>query len=330
VRWATFTAGGTSEPTVGLVVDDLVHALESGVTLLGLLGDDGERLAEAGERARSDPREVLGIDDVRLLSPIPDPPTVRDFYAFEQHVRTARARRGLEMDPDWYELPVFYFSNPYAVNGLDDDVAVPPGSSELDYELEVAAVVGRGGADLDPETAASHIAGFCVMNDWSARDVQRREMKLSMGPVKGKDFATTLGPVLVTPDELEPYRAGQAYDLTMTASVNGKEYTRATLADVYWTFGQMLAYASRGTRVAPGDVIGSGTCGTGCILELSLVHGADAYPWLQPGDVVELAVEHLGMLRNRVVEGGALKPLKPEGAAAAGSGPAADGSGSTG
>lgn len=310
MRWATFTSGDVAEPRVGLLVDSRVHALEPGIALVDLLGDDGERLAAAGERARSDPRDVVALDDARLLSPVPAPPTVRDFYAFEQHVRTARARRGLEMDPDWYELPVFYFSNPYAVNGTDDDVPVPPGCGELDYELEVAAIVGRGGADLDPETAESHIAGYCVMNDWSARDVQRREMKLSMGPVKGKDFATTLGPVLVTPDELEPYRAGQSYDLTMTASVNGREYTRASLADVHWSFGQMLAYASRGTRVAPGDVIGSGTCGTGCILELSLVHGSEAYPWLQPGDHVELAVQHLGALCNRVVEGPALKPLK--------------------
>lgn len=310
MRWATFTAGDVNEPRVGLLVDSRIHALEPGIALVDLLGDDGERLAAAGERARSDPRDVVALDDARLLSPVPGPPTVRDFYAFEQHVRTARARRGLEMDPDWYELPVFYFSNPYAVNGTDDDVPVPPGCGELDYELEVAAIVGRGGADLDPETAESHIAGYCVMNDWSARDVQRREMKLSMGPVKGKDFATTLGPVLVTPDELEPYRAGQAYDLTMTASVNGREYTRASLADVYWSFGQMLAYASRGTSVAPGDVIGSGTCGTGCILELSLVHGSEEYPWLEPGDRVELAVEHLGVLCNQVVEGPALKPLK--------------------
>lgn len=309
MRWATFTAEG-SGPRVGLVVDDLIHALEPGVSLLDLLGDDGERLAEAGEQARSDPREVRTVDEVRFLSPVPRPPTVRDFYAFEQHVRTARARRGLDMDPDWYELPVFYFSNPYAVNGPGDDVAVPPGSSELDYELEVAAVVGRGGADLEPDEAESHIAGFCVMNDWSARDLQRREMKLSMGPVKGKDFATTLGPVLVTPDELAPFRSGQAYELAMTASVNGKEYTRASLADIHWSFGQMLAYASRGTEVRPGDVIGSGTCGTGCILELSLVHGAEAYPWVKPGDEVELAVEHLGVLRNRVVEGRPLVPLK--------------------
>jgi 2-keto-4-pentenoate hydratase/2-oxohepta-3-ene-1,7-dioic acid hydratase in catechol pathway len=168
----------------------------------------------------------------------------------------------------------------------------------------------RAGADLDPDTAERHIAGYCVMNDWSARDIQRREMKLSMGPVKGKDFATTLGPFMVTPDELEPFRKGRAFDLAMLASVNGREYSRASLADIYWSFGEMLAYASRGTEVAPGDVIGSGTCGTGCILELSLVHGEDQYPWLKPGDLVELEVEHLGRTGNRVVEGPHLKPLR--------------------
>jgi 2-keto-4-pentenoate hydratase/2-oxohepta-3-ene-1,7-dioic acid hydratase in catechol pathway len=140
--------------------------------------------------------------------------------------------------------------------------------------------------------------------------VQRREMKLSMGPVKGKDFATSFGPVLVTPDEIEPYRKDRAFDLAMTARVNGVEWSRASLADIYWSFGEMLAYASRGTRVEPGDVIGSGTCGTGCILELSLVHGGEQYPWLEPGDVVELEVEQLGVLRNRVVEGPPLRPLR--------------------
>jgi 2-keto-4-pentenoate hydratase/2-oxohepta-3-ene-1,7-dioic acid hydratase in catechol pathway len=148
------------------------------------------------------------------------------------------------------------------------------------------------------------------MNDWSARDVQRREMQLSMGPVKGKDFATSLGPMLVTPDELQPARAGRAYDLAMTAKVNGVEYSRASLADIHWSFGEMIAYASRGTAVRAGDVIGSGTCGTGCILELSLVHGTERYPWLHPGDVVELEVERLGLLRNRVVEGAVFPPLR--------------------
>jgi 2-keto-4-pentenoate hydratase/2-oxohepta-3-ene-1,7-dioic acid hydratase in catechol pathway len=292
-------------------VEDNLHAVPPGIGLTDLLGDHGELLATTGDRVQSDPAEIFPIGAVRLLSPVTRPPSVRDFYAFEQHVRTARQRRGLEMDPDWYELPVFYFSNPVAITGPFDDVAVPPGSFALDFELEVAAIVGLEGSDLDPERAERHIAGFCVMNDWSARDIQRREMKLSMGPVKGKDFATTIGPYLVTPDELEPYRKARAFDLAMVARVNGQEYSRASLADIYWSFGEMLAYASRGTTVVPGDVIGSGTCGSGCILELSLVHGEDRYPWLKPGDVVELEVEHLGRIANRVVEGKSLKSLRP-------------------
>jgi 2-keto-4-pentenoate hydratase/2-oxohepta-3-ene-1,7-dioic acid hydratase in catechol pathway len=308
MRWATFLDRSGRE-RVALADGDAVHPLSPGRRLVDLLGDDGTRLGEAADEARTfDP---VHLSQVKLLAPVTTPPSVRDFYAFEQHVKTARERRGLDMDPDWYELPVFYFSNPAAIVGPDDEVAVPPGTAALDFELEVAAVVGRGGSDLDPDEAEAHIAGFCVMNDWSARDIQVREMKLSMGPVKGKDFATTLGPVLVTPEELEPYRTGRAYDLTMTASVNGREYSRASLADIYWSFGEMLAYASRGTTLVPGDVIGSGTCGTGCILELSMVHGQEAYPWLQPGDEVVLEVEHLGRLANRVVEGPPLKPLRP-------------------
>jgi 2-keto-4-pentenoate hydratase/2-oxohepta-3-ene-1,7-dioic acid hydratase in catechol pathway len=289
-------------PRCAAVHEDRLHLLPPGTTIFGLLGDDGERLARAGERALSDPVDVRTLDSVRLLPPIPLPPSMRDFYAFEQHVRTARARRGLEMEPDWYELPVFYFSNPQALIGDGAEVAIPPLSSELDYELEVAAIVGRDGADLDTEKAEAHIAGYCVMNDWSARDIQRREMKLNMGPVKGKDFATSLGPFLVTPDEIAGRRKGKAFDLEMTAKVNGVEYSRASWADIYYSFGEMLAYASRGTRVVAGDVIGSGTCGTGCILELSLVHGSEPYPWLRAGDEVELNVELLGSLRNRVVE----------------------------
>jgi 2-keto-4-pentenoate hydratase/2-oxohepta-3-ene-1,7-dioic acid hydratase in catechol pathway len=302
MRWASFR-DDLGRERVGLVSEMELLALEPGATLLGLLGDDGERLAAAADVARTNPADVLRLDQATLLPPIPRPPSVRDFYAFEQHVKTARERRGLGMDPDWYELPVFYFSNPAAIVGPHDEVAVPPGSAELDFELEVAAVVGRGGSNLDPTSAEQHIAGYCVMNDWSARDLQRREMKLSMGPVKGKDFATTLGPVLTTPDELEPFRGDRAFELTMTASVNGREYSRASLDDIYWSFGEMLAYASRGTRLEPGDVIGSGTCGTGCILELSLVHGEDEYPWLRPGDEVTLEVDQLGRIENRVVAG---------------------------
>jgi 2-keto-4-pentenoate hydratase/2-oxohepta-3-ene-1,7-dioic acid hydratase in catechol pathway len=310
MRWVTYRGTADGGDRVGLVIDSQVHALAAGEKLLALLGDDGERLAAAAERARREPAEVVDLDAVTLRSPIPSPPTVRDFYAFEQHVKTARQRRGLEMDPDWYELPVFYFSNPYAVIADGDEVRVPPGSAELDFELEVAAIVGRGGSDLTPEQGERSIAGYCVMNDWSARDIQRREMKLSMGPVKGKDFATTLGPVLVTPDEIASRRKGHAFDLTMTATVNGAEYSRASLAEIFWSFGEMISYASRGTRVETGDVIGSGTCGTGCILELALVHGGDRYPWLAPGDEVVLSVDGLGSVRNRVVAGAPLRPLR--------------------
>lgn len=214
------------------------------------------------------------------------------------------------MEPDWYELPVFYFSNRAAILGPGDPIPVPPGCQQLDFELEVGAVVGRGGSDLSPSEAERCIAGFTVLNDWSARDIQAREMKLNLGPAKGKDFATSLGPFLVTPDEIEPCRQAQAHDLTMTATVNGVEYSRASLADIYWSFGEMLAYASRGACVEPGDLIGSGTCGTGCIAELSLTHGSEAYPWLKPGDEVSLTVEHLGTLTNRVVAGRPLIPLR--------------------
>jgi 2-keto-4-pentenoate hydratase/2-oxohepta-3-ene-1,7-dioic acid hydratase in catechol pathway len=309
VRWATFR-GPAGDERVGVVQDDAIRALPAGPTMLELL-TEGADLSELATQALAAPADVVALADVALCAPVPRPPSVRDFYAFEQHVKTARQRRGLEMDPDWYELPVFYFSNPAAVTGPHDDVEVPPGTEQLDFELEVAAVVGRGGRDLDPQEAEAHVAGFCVMNDWSARDVQRREMKLSMGPVKGKDFATSLGPFLVTPNELEPFRRDRAYDLAMTAHVNGREHSRASLADIFWSFGQMLAYASRGTELVPGDVVGSGTCGTGCILELSLVHGEEAYPWLKPGDVVTLEVEHLGRLENRIVPGPPLKPLRP-------------------
>jgi 2-keto-4-pentenoate hydratase/2-oxohepta-3-ene-1,7-dioic acid hydratase in catechol pathway len=247
--------------------------------------------------------DPVALASARLLAPVAEPPSIRDFYAFEQHVRTARARRGREMDPDWYELPVFYFTNPAAVLGPGDPVAAPPRSAELDYELEVACVLGRGGRDLRLEDADRVVAGFTVMNDWSARDVQRREMALSLGPAKGKDFATSLGPVLVTAAEFAPRGLREVPSAVMTARVNGVEWSRADLDGLWWSFAEMLAYASEAAPVRAGDVLGSGTCGTGCILELSLVHGAERYPYLRPGDEVELEVAGLGVLASRVVAG---------------------------
>ena len=204
---------------------------------------------------------------------------------------------------------MFYFTNPSAVCGPHDDVAISPGSSQFDYELEIAAVVGRPGSNLSPGQADSHIAGYTVMCDWSARDLQMREMRQLLGPAKGKDSATSLGPALLTADELEPRRRGRAYDLEMTASVNGVPYSRGNLADLHWSFGQMLAYASRGTRVQVGDVLGSGTVGSGCILELSGLHGTEQYPWLGPGDEVRLEVEQLGAIVARITEAAAVVPL---------------------
>lgn len=226
--------------------------------------------------------------------------SLRDFYAFEQHVRTCRRHRGLDMVPQWYQVPVFYFSNPVAVVGDGDPVWAPQGSSALDYELELACVVGTAARDLPADDSAmACVAGFTVMNDWSARDLQRAEMAVGLGPSKSKDFATSLGPVLTSFRDLkDDYRDGRLH-LEMTARVNGKECSRGNAGSMYWTWPQILAHASRDTELRPGDVIGSGTVGTGCILELTpeAVGG-----WLKPGDVVELTVERIGTLRNRVVE----------------------------
>lgn len=231
--------------------------------------------------------------------------SIRDFYAFEQHVKTARALRGLEMPPAWYQIPAFYFSNPLAILADGDEVWAPTGSSELDYELEIACVIDHEVSDLPADDRALDcIAGFTIMNDWSARDLQRAEMSIGLGPAKGKDFATSLGPSLVPFSELrDVYRDGRLH-LEMTASVNGKPYSRGNAGAMYWTWPQILAHASRDTRLAPGDVIGSGTVGTGCILELT---PAAVGGWLKPGDLVELTIERLGVLRNRVIE----RPARP-------------------
>jgi 2-keto-4-pentenoate hydratase/2-oxohepta-3-ene-1,7-dioic acid hydratase in catechol pathway len=309
MRWVTY-ASPTGGDRPGLLRDEAVYGLRGTGRLLDLLGDDGSRLAEAARSATADPAEVVPQPQARLRAPIPVPPSIRDYMAFEEHVRNCRLSRGRDVDPGWYELPVFYFTNPAAVHGPADDVAISPGTRQFDYELEVAAVIGREGRDLDPRQAEQHIAGYLILCDWSARDVQFAEMTQLLGPAKGKDAATSLGPALVTPDELAGYRKGNAFDLAMTASVNGRPYSAGNLSEIYWSFGQMISYASRGTRVVPGDVIGSGTVGTGCILELSGLHGSDRYPWLRPGDEVRLEVAHLGAVSARILPAGPVVPLR--------------------
>ncbi|HEY5336433.1 MAG TPA: fumarylacetoacetate hydrolase family protein [Mycobacteriales bacterium] len=236
----------------------------------------------------------LPLASVRLLPPVGSPPSIRDFYAFERHVATARRARGLEVDPHWYELPVFYFTNPAAVVGQYDVVTPPPRCSELDFELEVALVLGRGGRDLRPGDVQPLVAGYTIMNDWSARDLQRTEMQLQLGPAKGKDFATSLGPWLVTPDEFSPDSG------SMAAYVNRREVSRGNLDELWWSFAEMACYASESTDLRAGDVIGSGTVGTGCLLEQRAVHGPSDFPWLVAGDHVALTVESLGSLVNTI------------------------------
>lgn len=240
---------------------------------------------------------IIPIDEVQIRAPLIRPSTLRDFYAFEQHVETAARNRGRLVPQEWYEMPVFYFSNPGAIYGPDAEVPMPR-TEALDYELEIACVIGRAGRDISEEDAEDHIAGYMIMNDWSARDIQRKEIAVGLGPAKAKDFATSLGPALVTPDEIEERLLPDGrYNLGMVARVNGIERSRGNFRDIFYTFPQMIAHASRDVTLLPGDVLGSGTVGTGCLLELT--HGEG--PWLQIGDEVELEIGGLGVLKNKIV-----------------------------
>jgi 2-keto-4-pentenoate hydratase/2-oxohepta-3-ene-1,7-dioic acid hydratase in catechol pathway len=283
MRWVTYVSPTDHTEHVGLVSGGAVLGLRRPARLLDLLGDDGTRLAEAAAEIGSDPLEAVPEDSVELRAPVPVPPSIRDFMAFEEHVVTSMTALGRTVDP---------------------------GSRQFDYELEVAVVIGRPGRDIRPEDAESHVAGYTILCDWSARDLQDVEMRQGLGPAKGKDGATSLGPWLVTPDELEDARSGNGFDLRMTATVNGKEYSAGNLSDLHWSFAQMISYASRGTTLRPGDVLGSGTVGTGCILELSRVHGQEAYPYLSPGDEVRLDVDRLGSLGARIRPASDVVPLR--------------------
>jgi 2-keto-4-pentenoate hydratase/2-oxohepta-3-ene-1,7-dioic acid hydratase in catechol pathway len=310
MRFATWEDGGIV--TAGVVGEHGLHALPPEITVLDLVRAGLPTALDTGLAALSAPPVPLA--EVRLLPPL-QPPTVRDFVAFEEHVEgvVKSVGDGAGVVPEWYEAPTFYFTNPYALLGAHDDVPVPPGSQLLDFELEVAVVVGRDGASLTPEIAREHVFGYTVLNDWSARDLQRREMKVNLGPAKGKDSATTLGPWLVTADELEPYRDDDGFlALDMRVSVNGTAIGQDLLSNMGWPFEDLIAYASRGTEVRAGDVLGSGTCGNGgCLAELWGRRGELTPPPLVPGDVVEMTVEGIGTIRNRVVPGLDLPPVAP-------------------
>jgi fumarylacetoacetate (FAA) hydrolase len=293
MKFVTFSTSTTSTRT-GLLLEDGIQPLPF-ASLMDLIeaGEAGlERVRNLQDTSR------VPLDGAQLHTPLSRPTTLRDGYAFESHVKTANANRGREVPEEWYKFPIFYFTNPNNIYGPEEVIPYPSYTEELDYELEIAAVIGKPGRDLRPEDAPKHIFGYTIFNDWSARDIQRAEMKVSLGPAKGKDFASTLGPCIVTAEELVDKSVGRpgVYDLEMCARVNGVEMSRGNFKDMYWSFGDILARASESVTLLPGDVIGSGTVGTGCLLEITKAQG----PWLQKGDLVELEIERIGTLRNKV------------------------------
>ncbi|MCH2445076.1 MAG: fumarylacetoacetate hydrolase family protein [Candidatus Marinimicrobia bacterium] len=264
----------------------------------------GKEQLQLAKAAVENESPTISTEDAKLISPVPNPPSVRDAYAFRQHVATARQNRGLEMIPEFDEIPIFYFTNHHAVFGEGDFPVRQRHTEKLDFELECAAVIGKSGRNISIEKADDYTAGFMIMNDLSARVLQMQEMKLNLGPAKGKDFGSSFGPWLVTKDELEPYRRsspdGDRYDLRMKAFVNNIQVSEDTLANMTWTFAQIIERVSYGVDIFPGDVIGSGTCGTGCFLELNGSKITDNQ-WLNPGDTVSLEIEGLGTLKNKII-----------------------------
>lgn len=286
-------------PYLGILDGEIIEdfGIEAGEILIKILGA-GRTDVDGLRWYMEQYAEKRQLSSVRLRAPLPNPPGLRDFYAFEQHVKSAYEVAGKPVPPVWYEFPAFYFGNHAATYGPNDFIPYPHGSNALDYELEVACVIAKEGRNIPVSRAEDYIMGFMIYNDWSARDIQLREMAIGLGPTKGKDFANSFGPYLITPDELEAHKTDRpgVYDLAMVARVNGEERSRGNWKDMHYSFGEMIAYASRDATLKPGDIIGSGTVGTGCLLELTKGQG----PWLKPGDVVELEIEGLGILQNTV------------------------------
>lgn len=305
MRWTTYaSADGTDR--VGILDEGIIFGLDSTRTLVDLIANGPESLAAAGADARRTPREQLDWDSATLRAPL-QPPSLRDSMCFHEHIRNCRL--GGEFDDRHNRFPVFYFSNAAAVIGPRDDVNISPGCEMFDYELEVAAVIGRPGSNLSITESRDHIIGYTMFCDWSARDLQMDEMQLGLGPAKGKDGATTIGPVLVTADEIEGRRSGKGFDLEMTVAIDGVQISSGNWSTINWSFEDVVAYASRGTNLRTGDVLGSGTVGRGCLLEHSRIDPENFRGWLQPGEEVVLEVAAIGQLRQTVVPSLTRHPL---------------------
>lgn len=296
---------------------DLHPNLPSNMQMFLLMWEDVIDIAKEADAQLKAGKHVgiatpIPVERVTLMAPVPFPNSCRDGYAFRQHVASARRNRRVPMIEEFDQFPVFYFTNHNAIQGPGNVYCMPDHFEKLDFELEAAIVICKAGRNVPAEEADEYIGGYMIMNDMSARTLQMDEMKLNMGPCKGKDFSTVIGPMLVTPDELEhlltepkPGHTGKAFNLKMTCHVNGVQVSEGNMADMDWTFAEIIQRCSYGANIMPGDVIGSGTVGTGCFLELNGTGKLNnpEYPeqWLQEGDVVELEIEGLGKLRNTIV-----------------------------
>ena len=296
--WANESKGNSSFLEIPSTLKIALDNWETNFVKLKELDDSLPDINIQSHSVRGKPIAFL-MNEVQLLAPVPDPQSFRDFYAFEQHVCAARKLRGLEMHPDWFRIPIFYFSNPAAIYGHGSEIPYPKKTNELDFELEFAVIIAGTGSDIPSKDADRHIAGYTICNDWSARDLQREEMAMSLGPAKGKDFATSFGPYMVTPDELEDaWDENGKLNLRMTCHVNGTLISDGNTDDLYHSFKDMIERASMNTKLLSGDYLGSGTVGTGCILEL---RPENTGGWIKKGDVVTLEVKRLGVLENKIV-----------------------------
>jgi len=258
-------------------------------------------LPEVNIQSHSGGNKPIAIheNEVSLFPPVPNPQSFRNFYAFEKHVLATREIFGLDMNPNWYKIPIFYFSNPASLYGHNSKILYPGGSSELDFELELAIIIANGGENIKENNAQKYIAGYTICNDWSARDLQREEMGLNLGPAKGKDFATSFGPYLVTPDELEgSINDSGNLDLKIKCYMNDEIISDGDTNDLYHSFTKMIERASKNARLLPGDYIGSGSVGAGCILELGPENTGG---WIKKGDTIRMEIEKLGILQNKII-----------------------------
>ena len=313
MKLSTYTLKKSNKELIGLLKKDSLINLNvffGEISLLELiqLPDWKELIIN---KTKSNNLTIHKLEEVKLLAPIPRPNSLRDAYAFRQHVETSRRNRGLEMIKEFDDFPVFYFSNHNAIFGPSDDIECMPSHFEkLDYELEIAILIGKEGINVKAENAQEYIAGFMIMNDMSSRELQMKEMKLNLGPAKGKDFVSVLGTYLVTPDELSGNIIneddnGCNYDLQMTCSLNGKLLSKGNLKDMAWSFEKIIERVSYGATIYPGDIIGSGTVGTGCLLEINGTNKLKSSDfnevWLKENDVVEMEIEKLGKITNKII-----------------------------